>query len=102
MPSSPPQAVGTLQSIGKALIGSIWLLATACFFPPLETRPLAEFGRTLFGVLAVVHAVECVAFLGVLRKSARPLVENLWQTFLFGIIHVSIVRGEIEAGGGQA
>ncbi len=92
----------SLQAIGKAVIGSTWLLATACFFPPLETHPLAAFGRTLFGVLAVVHAVECIAFLGVLRKSARPLAENLWQTFLFGIVHVSIVRGEIESSGGQA
>lgn len=102
MQPTNPQATGTLHAIGKATIGATWLLATACFFPPLETASLAEFGRTLFGVLAVVHAVECVAFLGLLRKSARPLVENLWQTFLFGIVHVSIVRGEIEAGGGRA
>ena len=102
MPPSQPQATRTLHSIAKATIGATWLLTTACFFPPLETAALAEFGRTLFGVLAVVHAVECVAFLGVLRKSARPLVENLWQTFLFGIVHVSTVRAEIEAGGGEA
>ena len=102
MPSSSSPSIEKRHAIAKALIGSTWLLATACFFPPLETRPLAEFGRTLFGVLAVVHVVECIAFLGVLRKSARPLAENLWQTFLFGIVHVSIVRGEIEASGGQA
>jgi uncharacterized protein YhhL (DUF1145 family) len=102
MPPANPQATGTLHAIAKATLGAIWLVSTACFFPPLETAPLAAFGRTLFGVLAVVHLVECVAFLGLLRKSARPLVENLWQTFLFGIVHVSTVRAEIEAGGGQA
>jgi len=91
----------TLIALAKALIGATWLIATACFFAPLKTGPLGEFGRTLFGVLAVVHLVECVAFLGVLRKSARPLAENLWQTFLFGIVHVSVVRGEIESGSGR-
>jgi uncharacterized protein YhhL (DUF1145 family) len=102
MQPGPQESIGKLHAIGKVVIGSTWLLATACFFPPLESARLGEFGRTLFGVLAVVHLVECVAFLGVLRKSARPLAENLWQTFLFGIIHVSIVRGEIESGGGRA
>lgn len=102
MQSGPQQSIGKLHAIGKIVIGSTWLFATACFFPPLESARFGEFGRTLFGVLAVVHAVECIAFLGVLRKSARPLAENLWQTFLFGIVHVSIVRGEIESGGGRA
>lgn len=91
-----------LYSIAKAIIGATWLLATACFFPPLESGALAGFGRTLFAVLAVVHAVECVAFLSVLRKSPRPLAGELWQTFLFGIVHVSIVRNEIAAGEGQS
>jgi uncharacterized protein YhhL (DUF1145 family) len=102
MPPTNPQATGTLHAIAKATLGAIWLVTTACFFTPLESASLAGFGRTLFGVLAVVHLVECVAFLGVLRQSARPLAENLWQTFLFGIVHVSTVRAEIEAGGGQA
>ena len=102
MPPSRPPATQTLHSIAKALIGSTWLLTTACFLPPLETARLAEFGRTLFGVLAVVHVVECIAFFGLLRKSSRPLAENLWQTFLFGIVHVASVRAEVEGSGRQA
>jgi uncharacterized protein YhhL (DUF1145 family) len=92
----------TLFGFSKAILGATWLIATACFFAPMRESALGGFGRTLFGVLAVVHLVECIAFLGVLRKSARPLAENLWQTFLFGIVHVSIVRQEIESGGGRA
>jgi uncharacterized protein YhhL (DUF1145 family) len=92
----------SLYSIAKAVIGATWLLATACFFPPLESTALAGFGRTLFMVLAVVHAVECIAFLGVLQKSPRPLPGELWQTFLFGIVHVSIVRNELRAAGEQS
>ena len=92
----------SLYSIAKAVIGATWLLATACFFPPLESIEIAGLGRTLFTVLAVVHAVECVAFLGVLRKSPRPLPGELWQTFLFGIVHVSIVRNEIATAEGQS
>ncbi|MFO0689862.1 MAG: DUF1145 domain-containing protein [Myxococcota bacterium] len=91
-----------LFGFSKAVLGAIWLIATACFFAPLRDAPLGGLGRTLFGVLAVVHLVECVAFLGVLRKSGRPLPEELWQTFLFGIVHVSIVRRQIESGGGRA
>lgn len=85
-----------IYPIGKAVLGVTWLAATACFFPPLETSAFGAFGRSLFGVLAVVHLVECVAFLGVLRKSPRPLAYELWQTFLFGIVHVSILRRELE------
>jgi len=91
-----------LYSTAKTILGATWLFTTACFFPPLESTSLAGFGRTLFTVLAVVHAVECIAFLGVLRKSPRPLYVELWQTFLFGIVHVSIVRNELSAGNDQA
>jgi uncharacterized protein YhhL (DUF1145 family) len=84
-----------IYSIGKGIVGATWLLATACFFPPLESSSFASLGRSTFGVLAVVHAVECVAFLGVLRKSPRSLPTELWQTFLFGIVHVSMLRAEI-------
>lgn len=90
-----------LFGIAKAIIGSTWLLATACFFSPLRESGIGEFGRTLFGVLAVVHVVECIAYLGVLRKSPRPLAEELWKTFLFGIVHVSLLRRELESGGGR-
>jgi len=84
-----------IYPIGKAVIGASWLFATACFFPPLESSSFAGFGRSLFGVLAVVHLVECVAFLGILRKSPRPLAGELWQTFLFGIVHISMLRAEL-------
>jgi uncharacterized protein YhhL (DUF1145 family) len=87
----------SVYPIAKAIIGATWLVSTACFFPPLESVEFAAFGRSLFGVLAAVHAVECIAFLGVLRKSSRPLPREIWQTFLYGIIHVSIVRNEIRA-----
>lgn len=84
-----------IYPIGKVIIGGIWLAATACFFPPLESSSLSGFGRTLFGVLVVVHLVECIAFLSVLRRSPRPLAGELWQTFLFGIVHVSALRAEL-------
>jgi uncharacterized protein YhhL (DUF1145 family) len=85
----------SVYPIGKAVIGATWLIATACFFPPLESSSIGGFGRTLFGVLAIVHAVECIAFLGVLKQSKRPLPGELWQTFLFGIVHISVIRQEI-------
>jgi uncharacterized protein YhhL (DUF1145 family) len=84
-----------IYPIGKGIVGVTWLFATACFFPPLESSSLGGLGRSLFSVLAVVHLVECVAFLSVLRRSPRPLAGELWQTFLFGIVHVSMLRAEL-------
>jgi len=92
----------SIYPIGKIVIGTLWLFATACFFPIFESQEFVGFGQTLFGVLAVVHAFECIAFLGVLKQSPRPLAGELWQTFLFGIVHVSIVRREIEQGKGSS
>lgn len=89
-----------IYPIGKAVIGATWLFATACHFPPLVTSQVGAFGQTLFWVLAIVHAVECLLFLNVLRQSSRPLLGELWQTFLFGIVHVSIVRRELAASDG--
>jgi uncharacterized protein YhhL (DUF1145 family) len=80
--------------IGKAVLGAVWLFATACFFPPLNGAEIGALGRSIFGVLAVTHIVECLFFLGTLRKTGRPLVGELWQTFLFGIVHVSAIRAE--------
>lgn len=87
-----------IYPVGKAMIGIAWLFATACYFPPLDGTSVGPGGRALFGVLAVVHAVECLFFLPVLRKSERPLVQELWHTFLFGIVHVSTLRREQEGG----
>jgi len=93
--ADPKQGEG-IYPIGKAMIGVAWLFATACYFSPLDATAIGPGGRALFGVLAIVHAVECVFFLGVLRKSERPLIEELWQTFLFGIVHVSTLQREQE------
>ncbi len=92
-PGSPP--VDDSYPVGKIFLGIVWLFATACFFPPLGGASFAPFGRSLFGVLTVVHLIECVAFLSVLKQSGRPLMGEIWQTFLFGIVHVSILRREI-------
>ena len=85
-----------IYPIGKAMLGITWLFATACYFAPLDGTTAGPGGRALFGVLAAVHAVECLFFLPVLRKSARPLIQEIWQTFLFGIVHVSTLRREQE------
>jgi len=92
---NPEDDEGGIYPVGKAVIGVTWLFATACFFAPLQSSEFGVFGRSVFVALAAVHAVECIAFLGVLRQSGRPLPGELWQTFLFGLVHVSAVRREI-------
>lgn len=98
---SDEERVEGIYPIGKGVIGAVWLFATACFFPPFETTTAGPIGRSIFVVLAITHAFECVGFLGVLRKSSRPLAEELWQTFLFGIVHISILRVEQNEGPGE-
>lgn len=83
-----------IYPVGKGILGVVWLFSTACFFAPLNESAAGALGRALFGVLAITHAIECIAFLGILRKSPRPLAEELWQTFLFGVVHISILRAE--------
>ncbi len=84
-----------IYPIGKAVLGAVWLFGTASYFPPLQNASVGELGRNLFVVLAITHALECLAFIGTLRKSPRPLVGELWQTFLFGIVHISTLRREL-------
>lgn len=96
MPNAP------VYHIARAVLGATWLIACASFFPPLRATALGGFGRMVFVALSTVHLVECIAFLSVLRRSGRPLAEELWQTFLFGIVHVTAVRRELESRDGGA
>ncbi len=81
----------------KKIVGAVWILALVGAM--FASSTLADLGRFVLGVLVVVHAVECVVFLPKLKRAPGPLTGHLWQTFLFGIAHVSALPsgGESDA-----
>lgn len=87
------------MGLAKALVGAAWLFAVGSFFVSAESTA-AGYGRLLFWLLLLVHAVECVVFLPRLRAARGSLAANVLQTLLFGMVHV---RGlETQRGGSAA
>ena len=80
----------------KAAVAVVWVLCVASFFVATGSG-VAGFGRLLFFVLLVVHAVECVVFLPRLRAAGGDLGGHLVQTLLFGIVHVRSLADETES-----
>lgn len=81
----------------KVALSLVWLLCIASFFVATDSTA-AGYGRTLFFGLAVVHLVECGYFLRELQRAPGSLPHHLLQTFLFGFVHVSEVRGRTGSG----
>jgi uncharacterized protein YhhL (DUF1145 family) len=71
----------------KIAVAATWIFAAASFVPPFSGFAFASLGQNLFGLLVVVHAIECAVFLPTLRKSGEPLLGQLGQTMLFGVVH---------------
>jgi uncharacterized protein YhhL (DUF1145 family) len=71
----------------KAAVGALWLLALASFFVA-PASAASGYGRGLFWLLVVVHALECAIFLPRLRAAGGSLASHLAQTFVFGVAHV--------------
>ena len=86
----------TLILASKLLVLATWFVAAAGFLYP-ETSQFGRVGRSLFALLAAVHALECVLFYRTLAKSGRPIVLELLQTFFFGVIHYSEVKAIVAA-----
>jgi uncharacterized protein YhhL (DUF1145 family) len=64
----------------------LWIACAAAFVLPDSAWTTA--GRRLFVALVLVHAIECVVFLPRLRSAGGSLGQHLFQTLLFGILHV--------------
>jgi len=78
---------------GKLAVGVLWALCLGAFLVETEST-LAYLGRVTFGLLVVVHAIECGVFFPLLRKSGGSLAGNLLQTFAFGFLHVREIRAQ--------
>lgn len=86
-------------ALTRTLILLTWGLGIASFFVPegASLAPLARTGRLVLLGLAVVHAIECVAFLPAMRKLGEPLLPELGKTFVFGVLHYASVRQRLDA-----
>lgn len=76
----------------KLSLIAFWLLCLGSFFVATGSTT-ASLGRTAFWLMAAVHAIECAVFLPSLRKAGGPLASHLFQTFIFGYLHLKDVRG---------
>ncbi len=75
------------MSIVRIALLVIWLLALSAVVLP-GTALMFTVGRWLFWALLGVHALECVVFFARLRKAPGSLAGHLFNTMLFGIVHV--------------
>ena len=78
--------LASIARIKKVLFG-VWIVCLLCFIPPVSAFDVSALGRNMAGLLIVVHAIECVVFLGTLRASGNPLANEIAQTMLYGVVH---------------
>lgn len=71
----------------KLLILGVWIL---CLVAVLMGGGGWFLGlcRRVFWFMIVVHGIECLVFLGRLRRAPGPLASHLAETLLFGFLHV--------------
>lgn len=79
------------MNTGKALVAVVWVLCILSFVMPADWSA-ASLGRSLFWLLIVVHAIECVAFRKTLKNAPGPLSNHIVQTMLYGLFHLREIR----------
>ena len=74
------------MSAPKILLLGVWLL---CLFAVVGGGGgFLALCRAVFWGMIAVHAIECLIFLGRLRRAPGPLAGHLARTLLFGFLHV--------------
>ncbi len=71
--------------IGKLVVGAVWVYCAAAFF--VSTLPLAEPSHWVFGIMALAHVVEAVAYKNLIQRTGDPPAGHVVQVLLFGIFH---------------
>lgn len=77
----------------KWALSVLWVLLAVSFFAPASSR-LGSFGQMLFWLMVAAHAVECVIFMGALRRTGKPLGGQILQVLLFGVVHYQTIKRE--------
>lgn len=86
------------MAVAKWIVLVAWFFGASSFFVAPASPP-AHVGRIVFFALALVHGIECVAFLPRLRRAGGSLGGHLLRTFLFGVLHVRSLGAADQAGG---
>ncbi len=85
------------MSFLKIAVGGVWIVCIAALFSGVEL--LARLAAAVIGLMVVAHAIECVVFLRAMRQAPGSLAGHLFQTFLFGFVHVQRVRTTVAGPG---
>ncbi len=80
----------------KVLVMGTWGIAAVGFLFSPETT-FGQLGRTLFFLLAAVHALECAVFYPTLKRTGRPLGFELANTLFFGVVHFTEAKALADA-----
>ena len=62
--------------------------------PPFSSMGIAPLGQNIFGLMFVIHVIECVVFLGTLRSTGNPLPNELAQVLVFGVLRYREIKIE--------
>lgn len=84
--------------MAKAVVAALWLVCAASFFLSGESI-LVLAGRGTFGLLVLVHGIECLVFLPRLKALPGSLSGHLLNTFIYGVLHVQQREAELAAPG---
>lgn len=80
----------------KRVVLAVWIAGLLASL--FASGILATIGSVVVGFLVIAHLIECVVFRKELADAPGSMGEHLFQTFLFGVVHMQEVRAS--AGGG--
>jgi len=79
------------MSAAKLVVLAAWAYGVVSLFVA-PGSDVTAWGRRIFWVLLIAHAVECVIFLPTMRKLPGSLGHHLVQTMLYGVVHLRAAR----------
>jgi uncharacterized protein YhhL (DUF1145 family) len=79
------------MSVAKMVVLAAWAYGLISLFVAPGSA-VTDWGRRIFWVLLIAHAIECVIFLPMMRKLPGSLGYHLGQTMLYGIVHLRAAR----------
>jgi len=80
-----------IQRYKKILVG-VWIFAALSFIPPFANGSFASFGRSVFGIMFAIHVIECIVFLGTLRSTGQPLLNEFAKTMVYGVLRYQEIK----------
>lgn len=89
------------MNIAKTATLLAWIISAACFLLAGD-QILVMIGRGIFGLLVVIHAIECLVFLPRLKALPGALAGHLFNTFIYGVFHPKQEEAKLADQAGQS